>query len=147
MKKRNKQTNKNKDNNKVICFVYGTLMRNNRNNYFLGGAKYLCDATIPRHICFDLPYGFPMVIDTGVEIDNYVLGELWEVDVKDIPRMDMLEGYDEIADDGMYLRREIIAMDTNGKEYKAYYYVWNKEIVEGSFIVPTATKWSQDGIY
>ena len=142
MKKKNKNTN-----NKVKCFVYGTLMKNNSNNSFLSNAKYICDATIPRHICFDLPYGFPMVIDIGVEIDNYVLGEVWEVDVRDLDRLDMLEGYNKHTDDGMYLRRQIIATDTNGKEYMTYYYVWNRDLVKGSFIVPTATKWNRDGIY
>lgn len=133
--------------NKILCFTYGTLMKGNHNNSVLGDAKYICDATIPRHICFDLPYGFPMVIDIGVEIDNYVIGEIWEVDESQLSSLDMLEGYNVKTDDGMYVRRKIKAMDSLGKEYEVFYYLWNRDLVEGSFIVPSGMKWNSEGKY
>ena len=133
--------------NKILCFTYGTLMKGNHNNSVLGEAKYICDATIPRHICFDLPYGFPMVIDMGVEIDNYVIGEIWEVDESQLSSLDMLEGYSATTDEGMYVRRKIKAMDSLGKEYEVFYYLWNRDLVEGSFIVPSGMKWNSEGKY
>ena len=133
--------------NKILCFTYGTLMKGNHNNSVLGDAKYICDATISRHICFDLPYGFPMVIDMGVEIDNYVIGEIWEVDESQLSSLDMLEGYNAKTDDGMYVRRKIKAMDSLGKEYEVFYYLWNRDLVEGSFIVPSGMKWNSEGKY
>lgn len=133
--------------NKILCFTYGTLMKGNHNNSVLGDAKYICDATISRHICFDLPYGFPMVIDMGVEIDNYVIGEIWEVDESQLSSLDMLEGYNVKTDDGMYVRRKIKAMDSLGKEYEVFYYLWNRDLVEGSFIVPSGMKWNSEGKY
>lgn len=136
-----------KKENKVKIFVYGTLMRGGHNNHVLGEAKYICDATIPRHICFDLPFGFPMVIDTTVEIDNYVMGEVWEVSESQLLQLDMLEGYNIATDDGMYLRRKIKAMDTLGKEYDVFYYLWNRDLVASSFIVPSGKKWNSEGIY
>ena len=131
----------NKD--KVYVFTYGTLMQGGRNNSVMGNSKYICDATIKQHICFGLPYGFPCVIDLGINILNNVVGEVWEVPIKQLDNLDILEGYDKFRDDGMYLRREIIATDTLGKEYKCFYYVWNNELVEDSYIVPTGEKWKE----
>ena len=141
-----KKQNKNKSNTCLI-FTYGTLMQNNHNNHILGNAKYICDATISNHICFGLPYDFPMVINVGVEIDNYVVGEIWEVEINQLSQLDMLEGYNKYEDNGMYLRREIIATDTNGKDYKCYYYLWNSTIVKDSYIVPSGVKWNGEHNY
>lgn len=139
MKKQNNQT--------VKIFTYGTLMIGNHNNSILGEAKYIGDATISKHICFGLPYGFPMVINIGIEIDNYVVGEIFQVNINQLSHLDMLEGYNEHEDNGMYLRRKIKALDTKGIEHDCYYYVWNGNIVKDSYIVPTGTKWNSKGEY
>lgn len=141
-----KKQNKNKSNTCLI-FTYGTLMQNNHNNHILGKAKYIGSATIPNHICFGLPYGFPMVINIGVEIDNYVMGEIWEVEINQLKQLDVLEGYNKYEDNGMYLRREIVATDLKGKDYKCYYYLWNSTIVKDSYIVPSGAKWNGEHNY
>ena len=131
------------NNNTFMCFVYGTLMRGNSNNQVIGASKFICEAKIKAFACYDSPYGFPLVIPTK-DINNEVVGEIWEVPISQLMQLDMLEGYNEGLDDGMYLRRHTVAVRSdNNKECEVSFYLWNRNIPSGSQLVPSGKKWSK----
>lgn len=124
---------------KYKVFVYGTLMKGLRNSHFLKHGKYLGEAVLDGAELYDLPYGFPALKRAE---DNVVAGEVYEVD--DLTGLDRLEGYDEETHDGMYLRKSDLVKMENGEEVDVFYYLWNRELPQGSIYVDSGEKWFED---
>jgi gamma-glutamylcyclotransferase (GGCT)/AIG2-like uncharacterized protein YtfP len=74
----------------IMLFVYGTLMRGERNHRTLRGARFAGEVqTLARYTLLDLG-GFPALQEGGTSV---VKGELWEVPPDVLARVDRLEGH------------------------------------------------------
>lgn len=98
-------------------FVYGTLKRNEGNHRLLKDAKFVCEDSIKGYTLFDLFYGFPCVVKMDLK-NNYIYGEVYEIDSEILKSLDMLEGYTEGSPNNHYERVEEVTL--NG--YKVYLY-------------------------
>jgi len=145
VEKRNDSQPQNVDKNNTeyrhMVFVYGTLMRGERNHGLLAGAEFIGDAIMENAELYDLPYGFPALKQAE---NNEVVGEVYVVGDELLYALDKLEGYDRRRDEGMYLRRRGKVKLTNGGEVEAFYYLWNRPLPEGSIYVDSGERWTQD---
>ena len=89
-------------------FVYGTLMKGERNHHFLEDSKLLGASSVEGYDMYNVGW-FPAIIRG----DSRILGELYEVSQEDMPSIDALEG-----EGSLYRRRCEI---TKGNEI-AYLY-------------------------
>ncbi len=142
----------NKTNKTITIFTYGTLMKNQHNNKVLGSkARYICDGSIYNYINIGLTYDFPCIVPCKAY--NAVIGEVWEVDINDLPNIDMLEGYDiDCIENSMYIREVIQVCNKNNLDYpediNCYVYVWNSNYkIDIDHIVPSGHKWNEFNIY
>ena len=113
---------------KNYVFTYGTLMKGERNHYYLNDADYVCDATINGFRMIDLK-SYP-----GIEPgDGIVVGELYLVDDNTLKMLDDLEeaGF-------LYLRKTTMVY-TSETKLEAYVYVYNQEV--------NNPKYLGDGVY
>jgi gamma-glutamylcyclotransferase (GGCT)/AIG2-like uncharacterized protein YtfP len=93
-----------------LVFVYGTLLRGERNHGLLVHARLVGPAaTEPRFELIDLG-AYPGMTADG---QTAIRGELYEVDDRTLARLDELEGHPR------YYRRETIALD-DGRAAHAY---------------------------
>src|SRR4051794_39867785 len=84
-----------------LLFVYGTLKRGGVRHRFLGDARLVGPAsTLPRYALYDLGSYPGMKAGDGV-----VRGEVYEVDMGLIPRLDAVEGAPDL------FRREPVALE------------------------------------
>ena len=68
-------------------FVYGTLMKGERNHHFLEDSKLLGASSVEGYDMYNVGW-FPAIIRG----DSRILGELYEVSQEDMPSIDALEG-------------------------------------------------------
>ena len=88
----------------VDVFVYGTLMKDLGNSFFLQNEVFLgYGETKPEYTLYDLGH-FPAMVEEG---ETSVKGEIYEVDPRTVEWLDKLEG----VADGLYERKEIILAD------------------------------------
>jgi gamma-glutamylcyclotransferase (GGCT)/AIG2-like uncharacterized protein YtfP len=97
----------------ILIFVYGTLMKNFWNNYFLEDSEFLGEVqTVER-------YGLYIegLIPKLNEEKNYVIyGELYNISKDTLQKIDSLEGNDD-EDQGDYFRKIIQVSRVDGKIY------------------------------
>lgn len=123
----------------VSILVYGTLLKGEGNHHMLAGAELVGDAKL-KGILYDMPYGFPAVI----EGDGVVLGEVYNVPISKLRDLDRLEGYRESNKaSSMYLREfaEVELMD--GELMQVYFYKWNRELPNRSIKWEDNIKWGR----
>lgn len=99
----------------IQVLVYGTLMKDRSNHRYLKDQKYLGQAVLPGYAMFDLGQ-FPGIIP---ELEDKVLGELYEIDSETLERLDILEG------NGQLYNRETVEVWLGDTKTTAYVYVWN----------------------
>ena len=99
-------------------FVYGTLRANERANELLGkGASFIRRAkTLPSYSLYQIDW-YPGLVEGG---STEVIGELWEIDNSEWPRLDEYEGVPED-----YLRMTIELAD--GCLTNAYIFIGSLE--------------------
>lgn len=104
----------------IKVFVYGTLMRGNREHEnFLSEAQFAGNFVAEGFQLFDFG-SYPRVIHS--EIDK-IKGELYIIDSK------TLEKLDELEDEGnLYIRKLISVSNDNNEVQEAYTYVYNKNV-------------------
>ena len=102
----------------TLVFVYGTLIRGQRNNRLLIESDYLGQAELNDFAMYDLFY-FP-----GIKADpgSKVKGELYNVDESTLETLDRLEG-----DGYLYVRQKVKAQK-DGASISAFTYVYNQEV-------------------
>lgn len=103
----------------IKVFTYGTLMKNGYNhNYYLSGQKFLGSALLPGYALYNLG-SYPGIIpdDRG-----QVLGELYEIDLPTLNRLDLLE-----ANGTLYIRQTLIVI-RGDEEVNAQVYIWKGEV-------------------
>lgn len=103
----------------MLVFVYGSLLRGMYNNERLlqgPGAKFVSSAcTQPGFTMVSLG-GFPGVVRGGT---TSVRGEVYEVDVDTLAKLDMLEGHPN-----MYRRETELVEVEHGRLALAFIYIW-----------------------
>lgn len=125
---------------KYYVFVYGTLMSGQGNHILLSDAEFIGEATIKDKTLYDLPYGFPAVIDG----ENEVRGEVYKVSEEELKSLDRLEGYSRsFPSQSLYIRCWDVAYLDNGKTLDVFYYHFNKEIPHGAVELPSGVKWGR----
>jgi gamma-glutamylcyclotransferase (GGCT)/AIG2-like uncharacterized protein YtfP len=106
------------ENETFLFFTYGTLMKGERNEHLLKGARYVGKAvTKPKYNLFriDGNFTFPAIVDEG---ELAVKGEVYEVPVSALPGMDRMEGHPHF-----YCRKPIELADDFVGEVLAYFFV------------------------
>ncbi len=98
--------------NPVLVFVYGSLKRGFRHHDVLGDAVFLREAHTAPGFRLVRYGGYPALAPTDVGAES-VAGELYEVDVSDLPRLDAFEDVPEL-----YQRESILLED--GTKADAY---------------------------
>jgi|MDSW01.3.fsa_nt_gb gamma-glutamylcyclotransferase (GGCT)/AIG2-like uncharacterized protein YtfP len=82
--------------NKIYLFVYGTLKRGQRNNFFLETAEFICETTTTSarfsmvNIASKQVIGalYPTILEDG----NFkISGEIYAIDLPTLERIDVLE--------------------------------------------------------
>jgi gamma-glutamylaminecyclotransferase len=98
-------------------FVYGTLKEGFCNHRLLKDAKFLGKARTKEAYPLIAPkVWYPYLIDAPGE-GKRVLGELYEVDLPTLKRIDRLEEYPRY-----YIRKTIEVIDEEGRSHKALAY-------------------------
>ena len=111
---------------RFTLFVYGTLMRGGVRHLLLAGQRFLGEArTLPLYALFDLG-AYPGMVGRAAD-GRAVAGELYEVAVGLIPRLDSAEGAPTL------FRLEPIAVE--GREGTVFAYFYQRS-VEGRRFVP-----------
>lgn len=96
-------------------FVYGTLKQGHLRSRMWPHAPQSIEPAMVRGRLLDLG-AYPGLI----EGDEWVLGELWTLAEGHVPRtlavLDQVEGYDAVADRGLYIRRAIPVWTVHGND-------------------------------
>lgn len=101
-----------------VVFVYGTLIRGQRNHRLLADSDFIGAAELEGFAMYDLDY-FPGI---QPEAGSRVKGELFRVDEWTLSALDRLEG-----EGYLYVRQEVIVFqDTT--PIRALTYVYNKPV-------------------
>lgn len=110
---------KQKRDEKIYLFVYGTLMSTNRNNMvYLADSSYIGKGTLNGYDLYDLE-SYPGI----VQGNGKVKGELYAVSLDKLPEIDRYEG-----EGALYLRKLVQVCSEKNEKYSAFTYVYNKEI-------------------
>ena len=76
-------------------FTYGTLMKGQRNHFYVEDSVYLGDAVLDDYGLYDTGYGYPAAVRMA---DYKVYGEVYEVDEDTKAAMDLLEDVGSLYD-------------------------------------------------
>ena len=114
--------------NKIYAFVYGTLMKNQRNHGYLKEARYMDDGVLEGYDMYDLGR-YPGIIPSKGE----VLGEVYQVTSEIEKQLDYLE-----EEGDLYLKKLETVRLNNGQTLEALVYVYNKSVcgcekIEGKY--------------
>lgn len=107
----------------ILLFVYGTLMRGDVRSGAMQGQQFLSlAATAPRYGLFDCG-DYPALVPLE-EHGESIRGELWRVAADAVPRLDAVEGSDE----GWFVRGPVELVDEHADlEVQAYFFGWSVE--------------------
>ena len=103
---------------KVYVFVYGTLMRNQRNHKYLEDATYIGDGVIDGYYMYNLGTYPGIVAGKGK-----VLGEVYQVTREIEKKLDCLEEEGEL-----YLKKPEMVRLNDSQIIEAMVYVYNKSV-------------------
>jgi gamma-glutamylcyclotransferase (GGCT)/AIG2-like uncharacterized protein YtfP len=124
-------------NNKAI-FVYGTLKRGFVRHYALRDQRYLGTAKTEKKYGMYAISGYPAMVDesaaakSGVDSNNEIIGELYEVDDECIQELDKIEGVIQ----GLFERKDVALNEITFVGLPTNEHVWknlNKKIAQSYF--------------
>ncbi|MDQ8733983.1 gamma-glutamylcyclotransferase [Paenibacillus sp. LHD-38] len=104
-----------------MVFVYGTLRRGEANCRLLEGAEMVASIAYAKGCLVDTGFGFPAMIPTT---DKSVTGELYEVNLENLIRLDRLEGYYGPGDSRNHYERTRIDVKTDYGLVMAWAYIY-----------------------
>ena len=123
-------------------FVYGTLKTSESRNEMLkiNGGKYVENYALRGYTIYDLPYGFPCIVESE-DKNDYVLGEVWEVDDFTILQLDILENEGIMYSrtlykrdgESMYVYKWIGELPDEAKECREHF--WSSEVFIQHFVM------------
>jgi gamma-glutamylcyclotransferase (GGCT)/AIG2-like uncharacterized protein YtfP len=121
----------------IRVFVYGTLMENCCNHEgYLNGQKYLGQAVLPGYALFNLG-SYPGIIP---DIEERVLGELYEINPQILKQLDILEG------NGYLYKRQSTEVWLGDVKISAEVYVWNGKVQKEDKIEFCSQPWNDGKI-
>ena len=110
-------------------FVYGTLLRGLSRAQVLRGARFLGPGLVEGQI-FDLGQYPGLRPGAGL-----VVGEVWQVDVSTVQRIDRIEDYDPRDPSGsLYRRMDVAVLALSGMQLEASTYLYNRSPPVSSLI-------------
>jgi gamma-glutamylcyclotransferase (GGCT)/AIG2-like uncharacterized protein YtfP len=104
----------------IRLFVYGSLKRGFRHHSVLSGAELEGEASTAAGYRLVRYGAYPALVTGG---ERRVLGELYRVELDDLPRLDAFEGVPELY------RRELVRLE-DGSEAHAYFAVHSGDFEE-----------------
>ncbi|MDN3015454.1 gamma-glutamylcyclotransferase [Paenibacillus sp. BSR1-1] len=104
---------------KHLVFVYGTLRRYEQNHHLLKNAECLADKCWIKGDLFDSGSGYPYLVLTS---QDWVFGELYQVNDNELEALDLLEEYYGPGKDNYY-DRVVQSVHTESGDYEAFVYV------------------------
>ena len=107
---------------KHLVFVYGTLRKNEQNHYLLKDATCIAEQAWTSGVMYATGYYYPVLTN---QQEGMVYGELYEVNEKQLSRLDELEGYKGKGNNNLYNRVKQTIYTDKG-EYEAYVYVMDR---------------------
>jgi len=105
------------DEERILVFVYGTLMKGEGNHNFLSNSKYLGEYKTDKRWGLINIGAFPALVPHVLAVE----GEVYEVNKGVLGTLDRLEGVAH----GLYRRREIPVFDEDGEELIVQTYLWD----------------------
>lgn len=102
-------------------FTYGTLMKGQRNHFYLADSEYLGEATLDGYVLYDTGYGYPAAV---ARQGSKIHGELYEVDEKTKASMDRLESVGYLYD------CKAVAVVRDDHEEEVLFYVYLQDVSE-----------------
>ena len=118
---------------KHLIFVYGTLMKGQRAYGVFGNMKYFNDGVLRDYGLYetgDYPAAVPV---KGFN----VYGELYEIDDA------TLKKFDDYEDEGDLYIRKLVKIQTDNKEYDAWFYEYIKDVSKMELRDPVG-KWTPE---
>lgn len=105
-----------------LVLVYGTLRTGMSNNRIMqqAGGKFIDSVEISGVKMYSLHGGYPGVVPSE-DKNDYIFAELWKI--KDITKLDALEGYSPQDLKGSLYIRQLLRIDG----YPAWIYFWNRK--------------------
>ncbi|MBU9713139.1 gamma-glutamylcyclotransferase [Evansella tamaricis] len=103
-------------------FVYGTLRKGETNHFLLDDATCFSKQAWTNGVLYDTGFGFPAMMECS---DNRVYGEIYEVTMEQLKKLDSLEGYRGDDQDNHYHRIER-SIFTDAGQVEAYLYVYKQ---------------------
>lgn len=102
-----------------FVFVYGTLRKNERNHFILDGAKCIASRAWTNGKLYDTYLGYPVLQENE---EGVVYGEIYEVTIAHLEKLDDLEGYYGENTNNYYERKtQVIHTDTSKYEARLYF--------------------------
>lgn len=93
---------------KLKLFVYGTLLRGEKNHHVLDGATCLFERCTLKAKMYDTGDGYPAI---ELAADGIIFGEVYEIDEPIWPALDALEGYTGNPECDLY-SKEVVTVQT-----------------------------------
>jgi gamma-glutamylcyclotransferase (GGCT)/AIG2-like uncharacterized protein YtfP len=121
------ETERKRDEEHELLFVYGTLMRDGRLHHLLGGSpgvEFAGEAKIRAKLYIPKGEDYPGA-DLTSATNEYVFGELYTLREPEdlLNRLDVAEGCDE----GLFIRRRVDTFQA-GKKKKAWTYIYARSL-------------------
>lgn len=107
--------------NKVLLFVYGTLLRGEYNHHRLAAAPCVHEQAWVNGELVDTGCGYPALILGG---QTQVNGEIYELEDQQLLSIDELEGFYGVGDAGNYYERLTVNVHTASGDRTALTYVF-----------------------
>lgn len=104
---------------KRLLFVYGSLMKGFGNHGQLAGVRFVRRAMVRGFELYDLG-AFPAMVERG---DGHVHGELYDVDIATLDRLDRFEGCPSL-----YQRRLVTTTEGETNPWPVWTYVYNRDV-------------------
>lgn len=133
---------------KVLLFVYGTLLRGESNCRLFKEANgtFICEAHIYGHSMYDSLSGYPYLVrdvqdPNKTELEDPIQGEIWAVPKELLYMIDRLEGYQEGREHNHYDRVTVSVITEQGV-IESYAYVVNGSL-EGYKLPKVGRSWKE----
>lgn len=114
-------------------FVYGTLRKPGRNHHYLKTADFITKAQVKGCLYWIQGLNYPALL----EGEEWISGELYEVDAPTEVRLDELEGYIAIDHpDNLYHKKQMDIVDERFESLgKAFVYIFNADAPQARHLV------------
>ena len=111
-------------------FVYGSLKRGFHNHGLIRNCKFLGDGRVDGATMYRMGHNsFPCI---KLDTDDYIFGEIYEIDSEILYHLDRLEGYTGTKGKHNLYNREVVRVQnlTTTEVCDCYIYEWAKDVLD-----------------